>query len=325
MFDLHTDKLYFTFVFKYRTRVTHKSMQRHSSLWTRTRSSSLDNDRIASTIDAKDCYWLRCSISFSHILQQTLEGINSTWAEIIQPLSDMQITLLLPVLLYTSRYTPNAFLPMNASSNLRLNGLGGVYSAGKAFPEAKWAEILIRYTNIILDEDQCSARCLSNECCISRGSASKVILYAEIGMLPPSLKQGNGRVGVGSMCGFTMEHHLYIYHLYQRNPSRQLLGYVKKIKKKIEITISEGFMSRWFKTIGPFKGTLRLRKWGIYLTKIIKYYKLKVESWKLNEFNKIIWNKFLVWMNSLMWSTIGHVFNPCSTTLYSMNYSPSST
>ena len=77
-------------------------------------------------------------------------------------------------------------------------------------------------------------------------------------MLPPSLKQGNGRVGVGSMCGFTMEHHLYIYHLYQRNPSRQLLGYVKKIKKKFEITISEGFMSRWFKTIGPFKGTLRL-------------------------------------------------------------------
>ena len=77
-------------------------------------------------------------------------------------------------------------------------------------------------------------------------------------MLPPSLKQGNGRVGVGSMCGFTMEHHLYIYHLYQRNPSRQLLGYVKKIKKKIGITISEGFMSRWFKTIGPFKETLRL-------------------------------------------------------------------
>ena len=147
---------------------------------------------------------------------------------------------------------------MNASSNLRLNGLGGVYSAGKAFPEAKWAEILIRYTNIILDEDQCSARRLSKECCVSRGSASKAILYAEIGMLPPSLKQGNGRVGVGSMCGFTMEHHLYIYHLYQRNPSRQLLGYVKKIKKKFEITISEGFMSRWLKTIGPFKGTLRL-------------------------------------------------------------------
>ena len=89
MFDLHTDKLYFTFVFKYRTRVTHKSMQRHSSLWTRTRSSSLDNDRIASTIDAKDCYWLRCSISFSHILQQTFQGINSTWTEIIQPLSDI--------------------------------------------------------------------------------------------------------------------------------------------------------------------------------------------------------------------------------------------
>ena len=163
------------------------------------------------------------------------------------------------MLLYTSRYTPNDFLPVNASSNLHLNGLGGVYSAGKAFPEAKWAEILIRYTNIILDEDQCSARRLSNECYISRGSASKAILYAEIGMLPPSLKQGNGRVGVGSMCGFTMEHrHLYIYHLYQRNPSRQLLGYVKKIKKKIGITISEGFMSRWFKTIGPFKETLRL-------------------------------------------------------------------
>ena len=77
-------------------------------------------------------------------------------------------------------------------------------------------------------------------------------------MLPPSLKQGNGRVGIGSMCGFTMEHHLYIYHLYQRNPSRQLLGYVKKMKTKFGITISERFMSRWFKKIGPFKGTLRL-------------------------------------------------------------------
>ena len=157
------------------------------------------------------------------------------------------------MLLYTSRYTPNDFLPMNASSNLRLNGLGGVYSAGKAFPEAKWAEILIRYTNIILDEDQCSARRLSNECCISRWSASKAILYAEIGMLPPSLKQGNGRVGVGSMCGFTMEHHLYIYHLYQRNPSRQLLGYVKKIKKKLRPQSQKGLCLVGSKQLGHLR------------------------------------------------------------------------
>ena len=81
------------------------------------------------------------------------------------------------MLLYTSRYTPNDFLPMNASSNLRLNGLGGVYSAGKAFPEAKWAEILIRYTNIILDEDQCSASRLSNEYCISRAAVQAKLSY----------------------------------------------------------------------------------------------------------------------------------------------------
>ena len=110
---------------------------------------------------------------------------------------------------------------------------------------------MIRYTNRSI---------ISNECCISHDSASKSILYAEIGMLPPSLKQGNGRVGIGSMCGFTMEHHLYIHHLYRCNPSRQLLGYhdVKKMKTKFGITISERFMSRWFKKIGPFKGTLRL-------------------------------------------------------------------
>jgi hypothetical protein len=126
-----------------------------------------------------------------------------------------------------------------------------VYSAGEAFPEYIWAEILIRFTNRSI---------ISNECCISHDSASKSVLYTEIGMLPPSFNQGNGRVDVGSMCGFTMEHRLYIYHLYRRNPSRQLLGYydVKKMKTKFGITISERLISRWLKTIGPFKGTLRL-------------------------------------------------------------------
>ena len=93
---------------------------------------------------------------------------------------------------------------------------------------------------------------------ISWQSANKAIIYGEIGLIPPGMKQGHGRVGIGAMIQLEMHHHLYIYELYLRNPSRPLISYCEKLERKYDKKVSEMTISRWFKTIGPFKGTMRL-------------------------------------------------------------------
>ena len=72
------------------------------------------------------------------------------------------------------------------------------------------------------------------------------------------VQQGHGLVGPGSRCGLTsMEHHAYIYNLYVRNPRLPCDGYIYYVFRDFGILLSRSTVSRWFKTIGPFKGTMR--------------------------------------------------------------------
>jgi len=138
------------------------------------------------------------------------------------------------------------------------NDNGGVYAVGVALTEEKWVEIQSTYQQIVDNEGSCSVRRLANECKISKGSSNKAITFYNDGMVPFESKRGHGRHGIGSMYGLKMKHHQYIYQLYLENPSRPRLGYIKKIKRKFNIVLSESFITRWFHTIGPFKGTMRL-------------------------------------------------------------------
>ena len=55
-----------------------------------------------------------------------------------------------------------------------------------------------------------------------------------------------------------MKHHQAIYSWYVKRPSRPIDGYVIKLKKRFGIIVSNSLMSKWFHSIGPFKGTMRL-------------------------------------------------------------------
>ena len=111
---------------------------------------------------------------------------------------------------------------------------------------------------MICEHGFCRVDNLAKACKISNSSASKAILWAQVGLIPPSINRGHHRKGVGSIVGFTIEHHIYIYKLYLWNPSRPLLGYIERFHNKYNINLSESFVSGWFKHRGPFKGTMRL-------------------------------------------------------------------
>jgi hypothetical protein len=142
--------------------------------------------------------------------------------------------------------------------NIQYNDNGGVYAAGVAFTEEKWVEIQSTYLQIMDSEGSCSERRLATECRISRCSANKAITSYNGGIVPVESERGHGRHGIGSMYGLKMKHHQYIYQLYQKKPSRPRLGYIRKFQKKFNIVLNETFITRWFHTIGPFKGTMRL-------------------------------------------------------------------
>ena len=74
----------------------------------------------------------------------------------------------------------------------------------------------------------------------------------------PVSKKGHGRRGTGSLYGLKVEHHFYIYDLYKNNPSMPLYGYCEELFKAFGILVSDAFIKRWFDTIGPHKGSLRV-------------------------------------------------------------------
>ena len=137
---------------------------------------------------------------------------------------------------------------MNVSRTVLINKSGGYYAAGCSFPEEKWVEILDVFYRLILEneEKEVSPSMLAAATKISWESANKAIIYGEIGLIPPGMKQGHGRVGIGAMVKLEMHHHLYIYELYLRNPSRPLISYCEKLERKYDKKVSKMTISRWF-------------------------------------------------------------------------------
>ena len=53
-----------------------------------------------------------------------------------------------------------------------------------------------------------------------------------------------------------MCHHAYIFDVYLDNEALPLIGYVEEIERKCSLNTSVSSITRWFKTMGPFKGNL---------------------------------------------------------------------
>ena len=135
------------------------------------------------------------------------------------------------------------------------NSQGEYFEKGKAFGRAKWSEVIDFYQTEVKIAGKCSPRRLSQLARIGRKSADKAISYHHQGFIPSIQKQTVR--GVGSLKRMKMKHHAYIYTLYLSNPALPNYGYCEEMGKKFGLKLSPTFITRWFKTIGPFKGTFR--------------------------------------------------------------------
>ena len=144
---------------------------------------------------------------------------------------------------------------MLVSSKVRRNTQGGYYEQGRAFARSNLVRIIDLYLHEIDDFGKCPIWRLMELAKIGRKTARKAIEYYAVGTITPKVRRY--AKGVGVMKGMTMEHHAYIYSLYLDNPSRPNDGYCEELEQEYGITVSPSFMSRWFKTIGPFKGNYR--------------------------------------------------------------------
>ena len=148
---------------------------------------------------------------------------------------------------------------MPISPTLQVNQNGGYYVEGKPFSNDRWVSIVHSYVECLEQHGSCSVRELAQRTAVSLGTARKAILSYKNGMLVPcSTDCGHGRKGAGVICGLQKEHHVFLYHLYKKKPSMPLYGYSEELKKTFGITISSQTILRWFNTIGPYKGSLRV-------------------------------------------------------------------
>ena len=140
-----------------------------------------------------------------------------------------------------------------------MNKCGGFYETGRSFTRARWISITEMYERQLQAHGSCSIRELAMIAGISRHSASKAIDFYGCGIVAPrEEKQGHGLSGVGVMSGMDMRHHSFIYEQYLRNPSLPLDGYLEELERAFGLIISKNTIQRWFMTIGPFKGTMRV-------------------------------------------------------------------
>ena len=129
---------------------------------------------------------------------------------------------------------------------------------GRPFGRLKWFEVLEHYYEMLQTRDEVSIRELALSAKISFSSARKAKEMARVGYIM-LIEQGHGRVGPGSRSGLsTMAHHAHMYNLYCRNPKLPADGYIFFMFRKFGCVLSRPTITRWFKTIGPFKGTMRL-------------------------------------------------------------------
>lgn len=137
-----------------------------------------------------------------------------------------------------------------------MNQEGGLFLQGKPFDKAKWMSIIIKYREIVKSKGRCSERRLAEEAKISKGAASKAISLAYEGLEEPA-PRGHGRRGIGVLIGTEPIHDAFLYCLYRENPMRPIDDYVVKLNQEFNLQVSRSFISRWFKEIGSFKGTMR--------------------------------------------------------------------
>ncbi len=137
------------------------------------------------------------------------------------------------------------------------NQNNGWFHRGKGFTTTKWLELLDQYHELVLAYKYLTKTDIANKLKISITSVTKLIdMYNSGGNVPDS-NRGHGIKGVGSLIGFRQIHHDFIYTLFLENPSRPREGYVEELEKEFGITVSKSFITKWFKHIGKYKGTMR--------------------------------------------------------------------
>ena len=136
---------------------------------------------------------------------------------------------------------------------------GGFYDNRLPFAQSKWASIIDAYVKELEAHGKCSIRRLAMRTMVSNYSARKAIDYHDSGIvLPPTIHRGHGSRGVGSLSGWQMCHHTFLYDLYCQNPAFPIDGYVEEFYRRFGIRTSNSTLQRWFMNISPFKGTMRV-------------------------------------------------------------------
>ena len=148
---------------------------------------------------------------------------------------------------------------MSRVKTVCMNSNGGYYEHGTAFTQSKWLSILEVYYRVLETSGNCNVRTLAKEAAISNDSAHRIIKLQREGMHSmPVSKRGHGRTGIGSMKQLSIDHHCFIYELYKNNPSMPLSGYCEEFFLRFGVKLSDAFIKRWFDTIRPYKGSLRV-------------------------------------------------------------------
>ena len=139
------------------------------------------------------------------------------------------------------------------------NNNGGLYSNGRNFDDVKWAEITTQYDALLVlsKNGKCTIAELAKEAKISRGAAHKAILLYKSGKLYPQ-KQERKKEAIGSRLGLEEVHHSFLYSLFLQDPRRPRESYIQELQLSFGLFVSAAFITRWFYTIGNFKGTMRL-------------------------------------------------------------------
>ena len=139
------------------------------------------------------------------------------------------------------------------------NCKGGFYEHTRCFTEAKWASIARLYEVELDASGKCTIRGLADLASISYSSTRKVIDYYDGGSIkPPKSIRGHGLQGVGSLLHWEMKQHIFLYNLYRNNASFPVDGYVEEFCRRFGVIVSKYAIERWFLTIGPFKGSMRV-------------------------------------------------------------------
>ena len=140
--------------------------------------------------------------------------------------------------------------------NPKTNDHGALYEPGRPFGRLKWFEVLEHYYAMLRTQDEVSIHQLARLARISYKSARKAKEMAQSGHIFP-IQQGHGWVRPGSRTRIAqIEHHRNIYDLYLSNPKLPADTYIFFFYRKYGFLLCRQTITHWFKTIGPYKGTM---------------------------------------------------------------------